>query len=307
MTDKYIFFGRIDVTLQAAPEQGIVTSVVLESDDLDEIDWEWVGSDDGRAQTNYFAKGNTATYNRGGFSPVGNPLGSFHTYSIEWTSTAINWLIDNAVVRTVTPADAAASGNQYPQTPMQIKMGTWNAGTPDSAPGTREWAGGLTDFSKAPFNAYYKSITITDYAGGSKAASGNVKEYTYGDNSGSWQSIKVDGGSPSGGSSDNSSSAAPSSQSSAAPSSSKAAESSKAPASASSQVASSTPSATGSNGSTSAAPTTMSSATQGSQSSSASRSAPTTVPTAQSAASNSQAATGALVVALAVGFVAQLL
>lgn len=299
MTDKYIFFGRIDVTMQAAPEQGIVTSVVLESDDLDEIDWEWVGADNAQAQTNYFAKGNTATYNRGGFSPVSNPLGSFHTYSIEWTSSAINWLIDNTVVRTVTPADAAATGNQYPQTPMQVKLGTWNAGAPGGAEGTRQWAGGYTDFSKAPFIAYYKSITITDYAGGNKAASGNVKEYTYGDHSGSWQSIKVDGGSPSGGSASSSSS----------PSSSAAASSSKAPASTaqSSSVSSAASSAASSGAaSSSAAPTTMSSATQN-QSSSTTTRAPTTVPTANGASSNSKAATGALVVALAAGFAAQLL
>lgn len=35
----YVFFGLIEVTMQAAPGTGIVSSVVLESDDLDEIDW----------------------------------------------------------------------------------------------------------------------------------------------------------------------------------------------------------------------------------------------------------------------------
>lgn len=36
-TEKYIFFGRIDVVCQAAAGQGIVTSAVLQSDDLDEV------------------------------------------------------------------------------------------------------------------------------------------------------------------------------------------------------------------------------------------------------------------------------
>jgi hypothetical protein len=36
---QYIFFGKVEVTLQAAKGQGIVTSVVLESDDRDEHDW----------------------------------------------------------------------------------------------------------------------------------------------------------------------------------------------------------------------------------------------------------------------------
>lgn len=42
-TDFYIFGGRIDVTMKAATGTGIVSSIVLESDDLDEIDWEFLG------------------------------------------------------------------------------------------------------------------------------------------------------------------------------------------------------------------------------------------------------------------------
>jgi hypothetical protein len=35
----YLFFGKVDVVLKAAPGVGIVSSFVMESDDLDEIDW----------------------------------------------------------------------------------------------------------------------------------------------------------------------------------------------------------------------------------------------------------------------------
>lgn len=190
-TGKYIFFGRIDVVVQAADGQGIVTSAVLQSDDLDEIDWEWVGGDNAQVQTNYFSKGDTTTYDRGAYHPVDNPLGSYHKYSVEWTSAAVNWLIDDNVVRTLTAADAKG-GEAFPQTPMQIKLGTWVAGGKDSAKGTVEWAGGYTDFKQAPFNAYYKSITIVDYAGSdSPCKEGSVEEYVYGDNSGSWESIVV--------------------------------------------------------------------------------------------------------------------
>lgn len=38
-TDFYMFFGEVSVTMKAAPGTGIVSSIVLESDDLDEIDW----------------------------------------------------------------------------------------------------------------------------------------------------------------------------------------------------------------------------------------------------------------------------
>jgi len=36
-TGKYIFFGKIEVQVQAAPGAGIITSAVLQSDDLDEV------------------------------------------------------------------------------------------------------------------------------------------------------------------------------------------------------------------------------------------------------------------------------
>ncbi|KAK9440711.1 glycoside hydrolase family 16 protein [Metarhizium brunneum] len=187
-TGKYIFFGRVDVVMQAAPGAGIITSAVLQSDDLDEIDWEFVGSDNAQVQTNYFSKGDTTTYDRGKYHPIGNPTGSFHTYTVEWTSKQVNWMIDGQSVRVL---DAATVGAKFPQTPMQIKLGTWCAGGKNSPEGTRQWAGGFTDFSKAPFDAYYKSISIVDYAGKDSPANGGIKEYIYGDKSGSWESIKV--------------------------------------------------------------------------------------------------------------------
>jgi hypothetical protein len=98
-------------------------------------------------------------------------------------------MIDDQVVRTLPYTDATGP-NGYPQTPMQIKLGTWTAGSPDAAPGTITWAGGLADYSQGPFNAYYKSISIVDYAGGDAPTTASVREYIYGDNSGSWKSIQ---------------------------------------------------------------------------------------------------------------------
>jgi len=189
-TDKYIFFGRLDVEIQAAPGQGIVTSAVLQSDCLDEIDWEWVGGDDLQVQTNYFSKGDTSTYDRGAYHPVDHPLTSFHTYSINWTPASVQWIIDGAIIRELKYEDAKG-GSAFPQTPMQIKLGTWVAGRKDAPQGTVDWAGGYADFSKGPFNAVYKSISIVDYAGSSGPSSGSVREYIYGDRTGEWESIEV--------------------------------------------------------------------------------------------------------------------
>ncbi|KAI2626936.1 glycoside hydrolase family 16 protein [Hypomontagnella submonticulosa] len=196
---KYIFFGKIDVEVQAAPGTGVVTSFVLQSDDLDEIDWEWLGGDKAQVQTNYFGKGDTTTYDRGAYHQIANPQDQVYKYTIDWTKDYVRWYINGNQVRELKYADAKG-GTRFPQTPMQIKLGTWVAGRSDAPEGTVQWAGGKTDFSKAPFVAHYKSIQITDYSNGVK----NAEKYSWADGSdGSYQSIKVITGD---GSSDDSSS-----------------------------------------------------------------------------------------------------
>ena len=184
-TTGYFFFGYCEVTMQAASGTGIVSSIVMESDDLDEVDWEFLGGDTTQTETNYFGKGITASYDRAIFYPVASPQTTQHSYAVNWTSSALTWLIDGVAVRTLNYEDAAG-GAQFPQTPMRLKIGIWAGGDPSNGQGTIQWAGGLTDFSDAPFTMTVQSVTITNYSPGSS--------YTYGDESGSWQSIIVNGG-----------------------------------------------------------------------------------------------------------------
>jgi hypothetical protein len=189
-SDFYIFFGRVDVKMQAAPGVGIVSSMVLQSEDLDEIDWEWLGGDGTQAQTNYFGKGNTTSYDRGTYQTVSSPQTIMHTYSFDWTKDKIDWLIDGVIVRTLMYADAVG-GENFPQTPMRLKLGNWIAGDPaTNAKGTIEWAGGETDFSQAPFTMYVKSVSVTNY--------NPSQAYQWTDKTGSYESIKLVGGSSSG-------------------------------------------------------------------------------------------------------------
>ena len=124
MTSKwYMQFGHYDVVLKASPGVGVVSSLVLQSDDLDEIDFEWLGADDQNVQSNYFGKGNTTVYDRGEFHSNPGAQDGFHTYSVDWTADHITWSIDGQIVRTLTPQ--TADYNQYPQTPMKMKIGTW--------------------------------------------------------------------------------------------------------------------------------------------------------------------------------------
>ncbi|KAL8392181.1 hypothetical protein RB595_002389 [Gaeumannomyces hyphopodioides] len=233
VANDYIFFGKVEVELQAAPGVGIVTSVVLQSDDLDEIDWEWVGGDNTQVQTNYFSKGDTTTYDRGGKHAVSNPVGQFHKYTIDWTKDYVKWIVDGNVVRELKYADAKG-GATFPQTPCQVRVGTWVAGRKDASKGTVEWAGGYANFADGPFLGYYKSIAVTDYATGATS-------YVYGDRSGTYQSIIVKkDGDKNETSSSSSSSSKPSSTSSSSSSTSSAQTTGK-----NSTTSASTPSQTG--------------------------------------------------------------
>lgn len=184
---KYIFFGRVEADIKCAPGAGIITSLVLQSDNLDEVDIEWVGSDDLQVQSNYFGKGDTTTYDRGKYHQVAAPAVQWHNYALDWTPERINWEIDGKVVRTLNYKDAQG-GSRFPQTPMQVKLGSWVAGGKNSPEGTREWAGGFTDFKQAPFVAIYKNIKIRDDSNGVKGAT--AYQWAKGSD-GSYQSIKV--------------------------------------------------------------------------------------------------------------------
>ncbi|TEA12805.1 putative glycosidase crf1 [Colletotrichum sidae] len=182
---NYIFFGKVEIELQAAPGRGIVTSIVLQSDALDEIDWEFVGADQNHVQTNFYGLG-VNDYTRAKYYEVDfNPMTTFHTYTIEWTKESLIFSIDGKVYRTATPAE----GN-YPQTPMQLKLGTWVGGKGPNE-GTINWAGGLAEWDKAPFAAHYRSLKIWDYAGGDKTGATSY-EYNKGSD-GTWQTIRVVG------------------------------------------------------------------------------------------------------------------
>ena len=181
-SDFYIMFGRVEFVAQAAPGTGIISSMVLISDDLDEIDIEWVGGDEYHVQSNYFSKGDTSTYDRGQYHDLYHPQTTMFSYAIDWTSDRIIWYVNGQAVRTL---ENPGTG-YYPQTPMQVRFGSWAGGDSSNSEGTIEWAGGATDYSAGPFNFYVKSINVQDYSTGT--------EYKYTDHSGSWTSIEaVDG------------------------------------------------------------------------------------------------------------------
>jgi beta-glucanase (GH16 family) len=193
--------------MRAGTGTGIVSSVVLESDDLYEVDWEWLGGYPDEVQTDYFGKGNTTSYDRGGTTNVTDTQSTTHNYTIDWTSEAIVWYVDGTAVRTLN-YDDALDGKNYPQTPMRLILGIWAGGDSDNAEGTITWAGGETDYDDGPFTMTVESVSIYN--------ANPASSYTYGDETGDWTSIKIDSSDDTDSSSSTSDSASASSASSGA-------------------------------------------------------------------------------------------
>ncbi|KAI1101298.1 glycoside hydrolase family 16 protein [Jackrogersella minutella] len=181
ISNFYFFFGRTEVFLKAAPGTGIISSIVWSSDVLDEVDWEFMGGNTTHASTNYFGKGQPDFLNAD-YHPVnGGVQADYHNYTCVWTKDQLDWYIDTEHIRTLLAKDANNTLN-YPQTPMKLSLGIWAGGDPDQPKGTIEWAGGVTDYAE-PYTMYVKSALVEDYSTG--------KEYSYGDHSGTWESIKI--------------------------------------------------------------------------------------------------------------------
>lgn len=179
----YIMYGRVEVHMKAANGTGIVSSFILESDCLDEIDIELLGGDTTQFQTNFYRMGNTTVYDRGiYYNTPGVPQENYFNYTIVWTEESIQWYLDDTLYRTVYNTTDAG----YPQTPMRLKAGIWAGGDSSNAEGTIEWAGGYTDYLDGPFSMYINKLIVEDYSTGSS--------YKYTDDSCTVESIEaVDG------------------------------------------------------------------------------------------------------------------
>jgi hypothetical protein len=148
------------------------------------VDWEFMGGNTTHVETNYFGKGNTTLFNRAIYYPVNDPQQNFHNYTTDWQEERIDWYVDGVIVRTLEAADASDNGYDFPQTPMNIRIGIWAGGDPSEPNGTIEWAGGVTNYDNGPYTMVVQSVRVTD-------AHRNVTQYKYGDTSGSWDSIQM--------------------------------------------------------------------------------------------------------------------
>jgi hypothetical protein len=180
-TNFYFWWGRTEIHIKCASGQGIISSMMWLSDILDEVDFEMFGTKGGEVATNFFGKGVQKFTNGGEHKVDGDIREEYYNYTTVWTEEKLDWWINGVNVRTLNAADA---GKDYPQTPMRLSLGIWAGGDPNLPEGTRQWAGGDTDYSKAPFVMYVKNATVEDY---SKNAAG----YSYTDRKGMASSINI--------------------------------------------------------------------------------------------------------------------
>jgi xyloglucan:xyloglucosyl transferase len=185
---KEYHFGRIDmqIKLVGGNSAGTVTTYYLSSQGTnhDEIDFEFLGNVTGEPyilHTNIYSQGKGDREQQ--FYLWFDPTKNFHTYSITWTSQHIIFMVDNTPIRVFKNAESI--GVPYPKNqPMRLYSSLWNAD---------DWAtrGGLvkTDWSKAPFTAYYRNFSAQTCEGrGSCISSSNTRRYSNGE----WQSQELD-------------------------------------------------------------------------------------------------------------------
>lgn len=164
-----VWYGKVSATLKTSHLAGVITSFILYSGVKDEIDFEWVGSDLGTTQTNFYWNG-VLNWNNSANISTTDTFNDYHTYELDWQEDYINWSVDGVVGRTLYKNQTynSTSGRyEFPQTPSKVHISIWPGGNATNPPGTVAWAGGEINWDSDDIKdtGYYyallKEVNIT--------------------------------------------------------------------------------------------------------------------------------------------------
>ena len=129
-SQKAYQYGRFDAAIKPAGVSGLITGMFLHRNSpRQEIDIEFLGRDTTKLLLNvYYNPGEEGAKFDYGYrgTPILIALGfdasrDFHSYSIEWSSTAIRWFVDDQVVH----ERASWQPTPIPHLPMQFYINLW--------------------------------------------------------------------------------------------------------------------------------------------------------------------------------------
>ncbi|KAH6575234.1 hypothetical protein BASA60_005128 [Batrachochytrium salamandrivorans] len=176
-TTRYMRFGKVTARLNPAVSPGIVTTFVTWSDKQapipnsleyvqDEIDWEILGRDVSRPETNVFTY-KTSNLERGlhGGPVNGVITPGVHEYSIEWRNDRIVWSVDGRVVKTLNKAESRGLPGSlppgqfwFPESASRIQVSIWDGTT------QANWAGGPIQFNPSnTVSSVYEWLEVQCY------------------------------------------------------------------------------------------------------------------------------------------------
>ncbi|KAI9282709.1 glycosyl hydrolases family 16-domain-containing protein [Sporodiniella umbellata] len=108
-------YGRITFELKTANAPGAVTAAILMSPGGDEIDFEMLGGDPKKVQTNYFYGKNIVYGVNGRNHNTEDTTQNFQTYTIDWNENRIIFSINDQQIRVVQKKDTCKKGKcAYP-------------------------------------------------------------------------------------------------------------------------------------------------------------------------------------------------
>lgn len=168
---KYLWYGKVGATVKSSRGNGVVTAFITFSDVQDEIDYEFLGYDLEKVESNYYYQG-VLNYTNQKMHDLSDTFQNWHYYEIDWKEDILTWSIDGNVVRTLKKSDTYNSTSDtymYPQTPSRVQFSLWPGGGAGNAAGTIEWAGGKIDWDSEDikktgyYYAYVKNVSVETY------------------------------------------------------------------------------------------------------------------------------------------------